>query len=423
MSRNRKTVYKGFSYLQCDDFAAYLSRMAEQGWHFREWKAGLVFERGEPEKAEYAVEVFIDGSEYDTRPEVHTKEFAAYCEAAGWQMVDAKRKFVIFKKTRQDAVEIMTPRERLDNIAAEEKKDILSKMALSYTWTVLQFLNMFSSSFVNLIFSNTLLLVSALWFTMAVSATIRLFFFLIWKKSCIRKIENDEAVYFGAGKNPFAYSNRWNGFLIWGFLLLYFAGLILSEDFGILIFILAFTVGMGLMGYLIARFRPDAVTNQIIQVIASALLFVGFMTASVLIIISDNSEKPMLQQDLPLYYADIGREAGEPVRADVDQSTSLFGTGSRYKVDYKGDYLYYDVYTSDHSWVVDRVWNELYDRAIFRNGEDAAQLFGAEAAIRADNGYYIVKYTDAVLFLRFGEDMLLSSEEAESIRVALLESR
>ena len=206
-------------------------------------------------------------------------------------------------------------------------------------------------------------------------------------------------------------------------MLLYFAGLILSEDFGILIFILAFTVEMGLMGYLIARFRPDAVTNQIIQVIASALLFVGFMTASVLIIISDNSEKPMLQQDLPLYYADIGREAGEPVWADVDQSTSLFGTGSRYKVDYKGDYLYYDVYTSDHSWVVDRVWNELYDRAIFRNGEDAAQLFGAEAAIRADNGYYIVKYTDAVLFLRFGEDMLLSSEEAESIRVALLESR
>ena len=129
MSRNRKTVYKGFSYLQCDDFAAYLGRMAEQGWHFREWKAGLVFEKGEPEKVEYAVEVFIDGSEYDTRPEVHTKEFAAYCEAAGWQMVDAKRKFVIFRKTRPDAVEIMTPRERLDNIAAEEKKDILSKMA------------------------------------------------------------------------------------------------------------------------------------------------------------------------------------------------------------------------------------------------------------------------------------------------------
>ena len=33
MARNRKTVLKNFSYLQCDDFAAYLSQMAAKGWH------------------------------------------------------------------------------------------------------------------------------------------------------------------------------------------------------------------------------------------------------------------------------------------------------------------------------------------------------------------------------------------------------
>jgi hypothetical protein len=48
MAKNRKTVFKGFSYLQCDDFAAYLSHMAAKGWHFKEFNIGLVFEKGTP---------------------------------------------------------------------------------------------------------------------------------------------------------------------------------------------------------------------------------------------------------------------------------------------------------------------------------------------------------------------------------------
>ena len=68
MGKNKKTVLKSFDYLHCDDFAAYLMDMSRKGWHFKEWGAGLVFERGEPEEITYAVEVFIDGSEYTTRP-------------------------------------------------------------------------------------------------------------------------------------------------------------------------------------------------------------------------------------------------------------------------------------------------------------------------------------------------------------------
>ena len=124
MGKNKKTVLKSFDYLHCDDFASYLEEMARTGWHFREWKAGLVFERGEPKESTYAVEVFIDGSEFDTRPEVHTQEFAEYCEVAGWKLIDAKRKFCIFKKIRDDAVDILTDQERLCNIAKEEQKSV-----------------------------------------------------------------------------------------------------------------------------------------------------------------------------------------------------------------------------------------------------------------------------------------------------------
>lgn len=117
MAKDKKVVYKAFDYTSCDDFARYLEAMARKGWHFSQWTTGLVFERGEPQDVTYAVEVFIDGSEQDIRPGIHTLNFADYCEAAGWKLMDAKRKFVIFRKISDNAEPILTPRERVNNAA------------------------------------------------------------------------------------------------------------------------------------------------------------------------------------------------------------------------------------------------------------------------------------------------------------------
>ena len=83
MDKNIKTVWRSFDYMHCDDFAKYLMEMAAKGWHFKEWEAGLKFEKGEPEETVYAVEVFSKASENDVRPHPNTQEFAEYCEAAG----------------------------------------------------------------------------------------------------------------------------------------------------------------------------------------------------------------------------------------------------------------------------------------------------------------------------------------------------
>ena len=115
MSAKCKTVLKGFTYMHCDDFAKYLSNMAAKGWHFKEWGAGVKFEKGEPEEAVYAVEVFTKASENDLRPEPNTQEFAEYCEAAGRKFIDAKQKYCIFKKVDENALELFTPEERVTN--------------------------------------------------------------------------------------------------------------------------------------------------------------------------------------------------------------------------------------------------------------------------------------------------------------------
>ena len=156
MGKNKKTVLKGFDYLHCDDFAKYLTDMAAKGWHFKEWGAGLTFEKGEPEKVTYAVEVFTKAHEDDLRPEPNTKEFAEYCEAAGWEFVDAKQKFCIFKKVDDNAVALFTEEERIDNsfkgmfTASAIALWVLSGINAGLQWmNILSFFerNIFSASF------------------------------------------------------------------------------------------------------------------------------------------------------------------------------------------------------------------------------------------------------------------------------------
>ena len=112
--RRRRPIF--FRYYDCDVFADYLAKQAKKGWHFAEFRMGMIFEKGEPADREYAVEVFPKGSEWETGPTVETEEYAQYCEAAGWKFVDSTRKFCVFEKIREDAETIVTDEERLENI-------------------------------------------------------------------------------------------------------------------------------------------------------------------------------------------------------------------------------------------------------------------------------------------------------------------
>lgn len=39
-----------FHYRECDSFTDYLHRQSLKGWHFKEFRFGMVFEKGEPQK-------------------------------------------------------------------------------------------------------------------------------------------------------------------------------------------------------------------------------------------------------------------------------------------------------------------------------------------------------------------------------------
>lgn len=422
MGKNQKTVLKAFDYLHCDDFASYLSRMAGEGWHFKEWGAGLVFERGEPEQVTYAVEVFADGSEYDTRPEVNTREFAEYCEAAGWKLVDAKRKFCIFKRMQENAEEILTDEERLQNISREEQNAILQQLGMTVSFSILQLLQFSGSGFVNYIFSNAYLLIVLLWFALALGAAARAVAFWFWKRNAKKQIARDEKVYFGktAGAVSFVLEKySWPVFAIVGCNVVYS---IASGQVQIIVYVAGALIPLILMAYLIARFRPDAVTNQIIQTVVPCVVMILFVSISLGIMFSDNGETVPLEE-VPLLYEDIGGDAGELEEVTLDGSESIFGSGLRCWLYYEQEHIYYQVYRSDHPWVLDKIWNREMERKYNQLGTDVSELWNAEAAIRNVPGSYLVYYPDAILILNIAEDTVLSPEQVNTIRQTLLESR
>ncbi len=106
MKKTRRT-FPFFRPRECDGFAEYLQKQCMQGWHFKEWRFGMVFEKGEPKAENYRVEIFPKGAEMDMRPGENTKEYAEYCEAAGWEFIDSRGKTCIFKQEVEDAVPIV----------------------------------------------------------------------------------------------------------------------------------------------------------------------------------------------------------------------------------------------------------------------------------------------------------------------------
>ena len=421
MGKIRKTVLKSFDYLHCDDFAAYLMEMSRKGWHFKEWGAGLVFERGEPQDITYAVEVFMDGSEYTTRPEVETEEFAEYCEAAGWKLMDAKRKFCLFKKVRDDANEILTDQERLDNIAREERKILLRQLGLVLWVSFLQIVNFSGNSFVNYIFSNDVLFVILLWFSLTIGAFARGIAFFVWKSKLQSQIAHGEKAFFG--KTPGAVSFIFDTYS-WAALAVivcYVLFCFVTKQYHEFVFAAAIFIPLIIMAYLIAKFRPDAVTNQVIQTIVPCLVFIIVLVVTVGTMFSNDAETVDISE-VPLLYEDIGEDSGELEEITLDGSTSVFGSALRCWLDYKEERVYYQVFKSEYSWVLDRICNIMED-TYDHSGMDVKDTWDAELAKHYENGCYLVRYPDGVLIFIVAEDTIFTEEQAKIIHTALLESR
>lgn len=408
MDTEKKTVLKRFSYRNCDDFAAYLNHMARQGWHFKEWRAGLVFEKGEPEEATYAVEVFSQAEETDTRPLPETQEFAEYCEAAGWQFVDASRKFTIFKRIRQDALPIMTDEERFEVISRADGHSVWRWLGISLAWCIMQLLE-FRSGFKYSIFRNRELIVAGTWFLLFVLAVARAAQFLLWKHRCVQRMDRGLRLFFGRDA-----SDKWDSWLYLSILAIQVLALIYIGEGWISLIILGIAAALVLMGFLIAQIRPDATVSAIIQTLGGFAIFIAALTAFT---IAGQSETrgDLAEVAPPVVYADIWEDPGAPEDVYSKCYESSFGSWHICSLEYENAELYYEVFRSDYTWVLDEVWRGILKGRATREGTVCTELWDAEVAILSTSNYYKVRYENTILDIRCDRHPLTETDIAAII--------
>lgn len=409
MFAKSKTVFRGFRYQDCDDFAAYLNHMARRGWHFREWKAGLVFEQGPPEESRYAVEIFTDGSEYDTRPEPKTQEFAAYCEAAGWQLVDAKKKFVIFKAIRENPLPIMTDRERLDSVARSIRKEIFYHVILAAVWVAMR-IGDYATAFERYIFSDFHLLITVFWALLLLSALVRCGGFFLWKFRCKKLLEEGKLLFFGKGRNGL----KQNWFQIFSgiMLVVILTAAVFQGDTAMAVFSGVYLGALLLMGLLIAVFRPDAVTNQIIQVVFNVLLVLVMMVVLVAALLGN---EPAILHTPSLTYEDFGVEIPTEDIRSSELEEGILGTWEYANLDCGNDFLYYHLYTTEHSWILQEIWERETDGKVNETRTDCTTLWGAREAFRNNAGNYLIRYDDRIWVICPSLETPLTQEQISRI--------
>jgi hypothetical protein len=97
-----------FKLYECDALKEYIQEMALKGWMLKDIKTYLTFEKAEPQKIIYSVEVFDKASMYDSRLEDKALEYVDYCVEAGWEFVCTSGKIHVFKTKDENTAPIET---------------------------------------------------------------------------------------------------------------------------------------------------------------------------------------------------------------------------------------------------------------------------------------------------------------------------
>ena len=415
--RRFKRIFKYYRYIESDAFAQYLHEMSLKGWHFKEWKFWLEFEKGESQDIEYAVEVFPKGSEMDVKPGMDAEEYAEYCRAAGWELVDGRRRFCIFRKISEITLPIVTEEERFSNICrAEWRWCLLSLLTTGvvYGTSAVRFTG---SAFVIMLFSNAILFTLLTLALLPVYEVLQCIGMAVWQVKAWRKIRR--------GQRP-VYGKRREMYVLYAIMILMLARLTFvwgSEGTAGSAVVLWIWIGI-IMAVLAGLwfYRPSRRENWVLQLAAGlgiCFILCGGLFASLIGGSMDREEMLSAAQKLPLVLTDYSRTDEEITFSYYEERSSILGTMLSGTIEYgyppeegggafeEQERLSYTVYRTDIPWLLDQVWQEEikagnleeYDWVV--EAGKGYEKWGAEEVLRReweDNSLY-VRYEDAVLNL------------------------
>lgn len=424
----RKTLKKlfTFNYTECDALKEYLEEMALEGWKLKEINVFLVFEKIEPKKLIYSVEVFDKASLFDTQLENSAKEYTDYCAEAGWQFVCNSEKIHVFIATDENAVPIETDEAQKYKTI---KKSMFKKNLFNFIWLPIIVFNLFIQyvgDFDYFITSNIRIFT---FLTIAIALIIRsiqIIGFLIWCKRAKQNLKMDQKLnYYNKKSLKKRNTLRKIPFCILLVGLVCFAIVsFFRQDFSSGMFALV-SLGLLVVSWGVSIWINKMKFSRSVNILIPLILGIAISYVSVflcliwVIVFSHESPKVYVdgntisivgESEIPLTLEDVSIQVGKYRDTDKSIRESIFAKSRYYydttstKLDDVQKGLHYTIFESNYDFIMDQYINDKLYHSYNRVYEEGnSTVWGANKVyicVNEDNYYALVIYNDFIFDYR-----------------------
>lgn len=417
-----------FQYTECEALEEYLEGMALKGWILSNVSKGFsyfTFQKGEPQKLIYSVQVFDKASLFDTQLNANTMEYIDYCKEAGWQFVCNKEKIHIFVTADENAVPIETDEAMKYQTI---KKSMLKQNIVN--WFVLPILITFDvllfyfTNFEGFVTSYAYLFVALLWVLCLFLSASRIIGFSLWCRHAKQNLANNQPLP-SYSKNDLIKRSRMRMIPVLISLvsvICFFIASLCSGDYLsafsliIPIIILCLTISLCIWFYNQKLSRSTNIVLPIVFGTFSAFLIMVSMivlfassSGHARIYITDHSFSIFSQTKPPLVMEDLGIKPEKSRESSNDVSgTFLAQYASSYDDSYNNAQdqsdentgISYSLFKSNYDFIIDHYMNYKLNRYEVYKPSDAAIWDAKKAFCEVNTHRYMVIYNHCVLLFR-----------------------
>jgi hypothetical protein len=181
--KNKKTVFFNFLPYECEAAEEFLEAMAEKGWLLQSASGPLLkFNKVEPQKIKYTVDVLHKISELDHGDSEIALEYREYCQKAGWKYVCQKGKILIFyTEDYENTIPIHTDgSEKLKSVIKASLTNVASQLFTTLLLIANIYMQLFMGSVDYFLTSNLGIFSALAVASIIVINTIEIISFFVW---------------------------------------------------------------------------------------------------------------------------------------------------------------------------------------------------------------------------------------------------
>jgi hypothetical protein len=367
--RNKKTVYFMYESYECSALEEYFEAMAESGWLIKSInRPFLKFERIEPKKLKFSVDILNKISSYDPEDSDDALDYREYCEAAGWKYVCQDKKIQVFyTEDYNSTIDIQTDEgEKFKSVVKASLGNVFSYLFIIFIW-VFNIKMQFNGDISYTLASNFSIFSLFLTFSLILIYSNKPISFIIWALKSKKRIRENKSMKYNNYKQL-----RLKNIFISSITVIYcvlFAVFMLSDDTvnrsgGVIFAVLLFSVIIG--SIFVARYirkkrysRQTNITLAIGGGLAYIFIFLVLVGILITFVTLDDYDRNKVPKDkFELVFSDFGYEENESDFYGGYQK-SLLAERVRYSNSDENNSLSYTVLSSKYPWIVELQENRI----------------------------------------------------------------